>query len=106
MARIKAEMPVLPVPLVARALLRADGPLSRDALRLAVGRMLDGMSRAELYLPQGDPEHAVRCGVEILRDRGLIEERSGTLSPVESERPVLTYYAASIAHLFHGRSGA
>ena len=102
MARIKAEVPVLPVPLVARGLLLADGPLSRDALCLEVGRMLDGLPRAQLYLPEGDPQHAVRSGVQILRDRGLIEERSGTIAPVESERPVLAYYAASIAHLFQG----
>jgi len=106
MARIKAEVPVLPVPLVARALLRADGPISRDSLVMEVGRMLNGLSRAELYLPQGDPDYAVRSGVQILRDRGLIEERAGTFCPVEAERPVLAYYAASIAHLFHGRSGA
>ena len=47
----------------------------------------------------------MRSGVQILRGRGLIEERSGKLSVVEAERPVLAYYAASIAHLFKGRSG-
>jgi len=105
MARIKAEVPVLPVPLVARALLLADGPIGRDALAVEIGCMLKELPRAQLYLPEGDPEHTVRSGVQILRDRGLIEDLSGTLSPVEGERPVLAYYAASIAHLFPGRSG-
>jgi glycerol-3-phosphate O-acyltransferase len=104
MARIKAEVPVLPVPLVARALLRADGPLDQPALVARIGGMLDALSRTQSYVPESDPERAARFGVGILRDRGLIEERSDGIAIVEAERPVLAYYAASIAHLFRDRS--
>lgn len=106
MARIRAEVPVLPVPLVARALLLADGPLSADALESRVGRMIDALPRAHLHRPQGDPENGARFGLQILRDRGLIEDRGGDIAPAEAERPVLEYYAASIAHLFDGHSAA
>lgn len=103
MARIKAEVPVLPVPLVARVLLMADGPLDHDEIVVEVGRILDRLSRTQPYLPEADPDRAVRFGAQILRDRGLIEVRSGRLAMVEAERPVLAYYAASIAHLFRER---
>ncbi len=106
MARIKAEVPVLPVPLVARALLRADGPLDQPALVARIGGMLDALARTKPYVPESDPERAARFGTEILRERGLIEERAGGLAIVEAERPVLAYYAASIAHLFRERSAA
>jgi glycerol-3-phosphate O-acyltransferase len=105
MARIRAEVPVLPVPLVARALLSADGPLDPAALTAEVGRMIRGLSRAKHYLPQDDPDGATRFGVQMLQARGLIEDRAGSLAIVEGERAILTFYAASIAHLFRERSG-
>jgi glycerol-3-phosphate O-acyltransferase len=105
MARIGAEVPVLPVPLVARALLRAEQPLSREALDTRVAEMLAEAPRAHLHLPREDLGYAIRFGITVLRKRGMIEERHGAFSVIEAERPLLTYYAASIAHLFRGCSG-
>lgn len=105
MARIGAEVPVLPVPLVARALLRAEEPLSREALDTRVAEMLAEAPRAHLHLPREDLGYAIRFGITVLRKRGMIEERHGAFSVIEAERPLLTYYAASIAHLFRGCSG-
>jgi glycerol-3-phosphate O-acyltransferase len=104
MARIGAEVPVLPVPLVARALLLADAPLSREALDTRIAAMLEEAPRAHLHLPRDDLAYAIRFGITVLRKRGMIEERRGAFSVIEAERPLLTYYAASIAHLFRGRS--
>lgn len=103
MARIGAEVPVLPVPLVARALLEAGEPLGRDALDRFVSRMLEGAPCAHLHLPRQDLAHAIRFGITVLRKRGMIEEREGIFCVTEAERPLLGYYAASIAHLFCAR---
>ncbi|MEQ8900181.1 MAG: 1-acyl-sn-glycerol-3-phosphate acyltransferase [Roseovarius sp.] len=104
MARIGAEVPVLPVPLVARALLLAKEPLSREALDTRIAAMLTEAPRAHLHLPRDDLAYAIRFGITVLRKRGMIEERHGAFSVIEAERPLLTYYAASIAHLFRGCS--
>ncbi len=106
MARIKSEAPVLPVPLVARVLLQADGPLDQPAIATEIGRMLGTLRRANPYVPEADPERAARFGLRILCDRGLVEPRSAGLAIVEAQRPLVTYYAASIAHLFQARSAA
>ena len=105
MTRIGAEVPVLPVPLVARALLLAEEPLSRAALDARVAEMLEAAPSAYLHLPRDDMGYAVRFGITVLRKRGMIAERHGAFVVNEAERPLLSYYAASIAHLFRGCSG-
>ena len=105
MARIGAEVPLLPVPLVARALVLADAPLSREALDARVAEILEAAPRAHLHLPRDDLEYAIRFGITVLRKRGMIEEHHGAFVVNETERPLLTYYASSIAHLFRGCSG-
>ncbi|GAW35382.1 glycerol-3-phosphate acyltransferase [Roseovarius sp. A-2] len=104
MTRIGAEVPVLPVPLVARALLLAKEPLSRAALDARVAEMLAAAPRAHLHLPRDDLEYAIRFGLTVLRKRGMIREHHGAFVVNETERPLLTYYASSIAHLFRGCS--
>ena len=105
MTRIGAEVPLLPVPLVARALLLAEEPLSRAALDARVAEMLEAAPRAYLHLPRDDMGYAVRFGITVLRKRGMIAEHHGAFVINEAERPLLSYYAASIAHLFRGCSG-
>lgn len=105
MARIGAEVPVLPVPLVARALIRAEGSLTREGLDAALAEMLAEVPRAHVHLPRKDMGYAARFGIQVLRKRGMIEERQGAFVITEVERPVVAYYAASIDHLFRGCSG-
>ncbi|MET4102175.1 glycerol-3-phosphate O-acyltransferase [Roseovarius sp. MBR-78] len=105
MARIGAEVPVLPVPLVARALVLSGGPLSREALDACVARMLADAPRAYLHLPRDDLAYAVRFAITVLRKRGMIVERHGAFAVNEAERPLMQYYAASIAHLFADAAG-
>lgn len=104
MARIGAEVPVLPVPLVARALIRSEGPLTREGLDTALAEMLAEVPRAHVHLPRKDLGYAARFGIQVLRKRGMIEERQGAFVITEAERPVVAYYAASIDHLFRGCS--
>ena len=104
MQRIGQVVPVLPVPLVARALVLAEGPLSPAALDQAVTGMLEVVPRTSVYLPRDDLSYATRFGLRALRERGMIEDCAGSFAVVERHRPVLAYYAASIAHLFCERS--
>ena len=104
MTRIGEEVPVLPVPMVARALIQADGPITRKALGAQVREMVAQLPKAHVHLPRGDDDYAVEVGLRNLVKRGLVTDREGTLSLVDHERPVVAYYAASIAHLFRARS--
>jgi glycerol-3-phosphate O-acyltransferase len=104
MKRIGEEVPVLPVPLVARAMLQAEGPLKPDQLEEAVRDMVADMPAAHVHLPRGDLAYAVEVGVRNLLKRELLKEGPDGLILVEEERGLLDYYAHSIAHLFRSCS--
>lgn len=103
MHRIGKEVPVLPVPLVARAILEADA-LTRDALERAVGDMVADVPQAHGHLPDMDTARCVTDGLRLLVGRGIISERNGRYYIIEDEKPILAFYARSIAHLFRGCS--
>jgi len=107
MARIGAEVPVLPVPLVARALIRADGTLERPALEAAVAAMLDQGPRT-VPPPEVDGENdaaaVARFGMRALAGRGMVSLEGERVEIVPGERAMVRYYAASIAHLFRACS--
>ncbi len=100
MERIGQEVPVLPVPLVARAMLQAKAPLSMAELKKNVATMAADLRNAYLHLPRGDIGYAARFGLAVLLKREMVKEVDGLLSVVEQERPIVEFYAASIAHLF------
>jgi len=102
MERIGQEVPVLPVPLVARALLQAKAPLSMAELEKAVADMAADLdvSNAYLHLPREDIGYGARFGLQVLTKREMVQEVNGAYSVVECERPIVEFYAASIAHLF------
>ena len=104
MQRIAEEVPVLPAPLVARALLMADTPLTEDALRQAVADMINALPHAHLHLPNGGKTETAEAGLRMMRMRGFVRDGADGVEIVEQERPLLAYYAASIAHLFRDRS--
>ncbi len=104
MQRIGEEVPVLPVPLVARALLQAEGPLARGTLDKHVGQMVEALPQAHVHLPRGDLHYAVEVGLRNLRKRQLVTEEGGQITISPEERDILAHYAESIAHLFRNRS--
>ncbi|HKK86302.1 MAG TPA: 1-acyl-sn-glycerol-3-phosphate acyltransferase [Roseovarius sp.] len=104
MERIGEEVPVLPVPLVARALLEADGPLTQSDLEARVGQIVKGLPEAHVHLPRGDLHYAVEVGLRNLRKRDLVTEQEGMIAISPDERDIVEYYARSIAHLFRNRS--
>jgi glycerol-3-phosphate O-acyltransferase len=102
MAAVGRVVPVLPVSLVAAALLEAEGaPL--DAVELhfrtqALARRLQAAG-AHVYVPREDEEYATAVGLRMLTLRHVVAEQGGALVPVERELPLLHYYANAIRHL-------
>lgn len=96
MDRVAAVSPVLPVPLVAAELLAARAPLSEAELTERVAARLGAAGL------RGDwAAEAVAGGLAQLRLRRnrILEETDGRIAARPEERPLLEFYAASIAHL-------
>ena len=93
MAAIAAVVPVLPVPLVARAL--GDGAASREELRARIEALVARLKAAGavLKLPPQGLDAALEEGLTPLIARGLVTK---ALQPVLSERRLLQFYAAAI----------
>ncbi len=101
MADIGAVIPVLPVPLVASVLLRAEEPLSELELKARAFRLMTDLEAAgaHVYIPRRDQDYAIVAGLRMLIQRHLVEEKDGLYSSKPEELNVLRYYANSIAHL-------
>jgi len=100
MAAVARTVPVLPVSLVAAALLEGGGePVDTVALHGRTQALLRRLQAAgaHVYVPRTDEEYAVAVGLRVLTLRRLVEERGGGLAPVASELPLLRYYANAIA---------
>ncbi|QGX97310.1 glycerol-3-phosphate acyltransferase [Roseovarius faecimaris] len=104
MEKIGAEVPVLPTPLVARILLEADAPVPEDRLDDLMQAAMAEAPEAHVHLARGDIQYTAEVGLRMLRKRGLVEDTPDGVSIVAQERPLLEYYANSIAHLFRDRS--
>ncbi len=92
MARIAATMPVLPVPLVARAIL--DGARGA-AIAPAVAELIGRAAARGAPVPDRDTATITAEAVQRLARRRLIAE-DGT--PAEGAEALLRFYANSIAH--------
>jgi glycerol-3-phosphate O-acyltransferase len=101
MAEVARLVPVLPVSLIATVLLEAPEPLDEFELKLRAGKLMAEFdaSGAKLYVPRGDRDYAIHVGLRMLALRHLVEERDGLFAAVPQERPLLAYYANSVAHL-------
>ena len=102
MRRVGAITPILPVALVARALV-ADPARRHDAtsLALAVRGELDELRSAghRAYLPRNDVDYTIEVGLRMLVLRDLVRDEDGRVSVVPAELDLVSYYANSIAHL-------
>jgi glycerol-3-phosphate O-acyltransferase len=93
MAEIASVVPVLPVPLVAAALL--SGPASREALAAELAQMDSQLAQSGAVLKLA-PEGLLATlseGLEPLIKRGLVTE---TLQITAGSEPILAFYAAPI----------
>ena len=102
MAAIALLVPVLPVSVVATAFF-ADPQRSLSLYELKaechrLQRMFTAAG-AHVYLPRGQEDYAITVGLRMLTLRHLVAEEDGLYHAVESELPVLSYYAKAVAHL-------
>ncbi len=107
MARIRAVVPVLPVPVVASILLAADDAgdrLDRAALARRFRSLVEDLSArgAHVHMPRHDLEYAVEVGLRQLTGRKLVRAAPDGLHIAPEARPLLAFYANSIAHLAPG----
>jgi glycerol-3-phosphate O-acyltransferase len=102
MTQIGRIVPVLPVPLVARVLLRdASRAWSELELKAAVQALMQQVEAggAHVYVPRSDRDYAITVGLRMLSLRHLVLEDDGLVRPDPAQTRVLAYYANSIAHL-------
>ncbi|WFE73559.1 1-acyl-sn-glycerol-3-phosphate acyltransferase [Roseinatronobacter sp. S2] len=107
MLRIRAAVPVLPVPLVAAALVQSDLSCSKDTLTQASQSILDMLSdkNAWIHLPDGQLEQAIETGLSVLKRRGVITQEGDKVSLTPSQSDVLSFYAASVLQRLDAPTG-
>lgn len=109
MESVAGVIPVLPVSLVATALLRNEGrKLGELELKAAVFALMRQAEAAgaHVYIPRSDQEYAVSVGLRMLTLRRLAREDNGMYSANPDELELLRYYANSIAHFLDGPRAA
>jgi glycerol-3-phosphate O-acyltransferase len=102
MGAVGKVVPVLPVPLVATAILREPGARRSELeLKAEVLRLIGEFERAgaHVYIPRADQDYAVTVGLRMLTLRKLVQEADGLYAALPEEIPLLSYYANSIGHL-------
>ena len=107
MAAVGKVIPVLPVSLVATAVLRLEAkPWSELDLKAEVHRLIAGLAvgGAHIYIPRRDHDYAVTVGLRMLTLRHIVEREDGLYRANPGEVPLLQYYANSIRHLFPASS--
>jgi len=102
MRRISDEVPVLPVPMVARALLASDAPMPRAMLLDKMVQMTRKLDQSHVHFPREELDDALTLALRNLARRGLVQDGPDGIVPVQAERDVLAYYAKSIERFFAG----
>lgn len=100
MERIRTVVPVLPVPMVSTLLCGQDGQ-TLDEINARFGDMAERLRLGGAYVhqPREGAEPSVESALDKLMRRGLLREEAGRYAVTEIGRPLLAYYANSIAHL-------
>ncbi|MFT5966374.1 MAG: glycerol-3-phosphate O-acyltransferase, partial [Yoonia sp.] len=99
MARIRAVVPVLAAPLVARAI-AVDGARTRSAIEESVGAMLLELKEKRMPLPKRNVIAIVEETLNRFKLRNLVVSDGGDVRIVGDGGDVLDYYANSIGHHF------
>ena len=99
MQRIRAVVPVLSAPLVASVILELENPTQAQVVE-AVTAKLKALKSNSMPRPRRDAEELVADILKRFERRSIVLRQGDTLQPTETGRPVLAYYARSIAHHF------
>jgi len=99
--RIRAIVPVLPVPLVATCLLNSGGIMKRDELKAAVRDKIQVLINAGVPVPimEHEADQEIDVAVNHLLMRQIIRETPSGIAVNAEEMALLEYYEASILHL-------
>lgn len=97
MDRIRAAVPILPVPLAAAALARCNGKATRTELQAMTEEIYATLCarHAWMHLDAETPQAALEQGLAGLALRGIIEIAGDQISTTPGEDAVLGFYAAS-----------
>ena len=100
MARIRAMMPALPVPLVASCILVAKAPISRAELEKSAAVQIKAMGARGVHISLLDTDVADEISVAVshLLMRRMITETDGVIRMNPDDKTLLEYYAGSISH--------
>mgnify|MGYP000554290981 CR=1 FL=1 len=99
MARIRAVVPVLAAPLVARAMI-TEGATTIATLEASVSAMLDGLKEKRMPLPKRNVSAMVDETLSRFALRNLIVREGDRVRVIGDGGDVLDYYSKSIAHHF------
>jgi glycerol-3-phosphate O-acyltransferase len=105
MAEIARAVPVTPVALLSRVLLRVGkGTVSEEDLEAAVAEEMAALQArgAALSHPRSPAAKVIKLGVRMLVLRRMVTRTEAGLVANQDERVLLAYYANSIEHLFEG----
>jgi glycerol-3-phosphate O-acyltransferase len=104
MRSIGGLIPVLPVSLVSVALLETpDQRIDRLHLKARVGALIDQLIDAgiHIHVPRQDRDYEIDVGLRMLTLRRIVTEGpDGELIIADKDRPLVSYYANAIQHLF------
>jgi hypothetical protein len=97
MVRIRAAVPILPVPLIAAGLVRAGGVAATPDLEARVAELVDEARAkgANLHLSEGSVEGSVRFATGALARHGIVTLDGGAVRIARGQEAMLGYYAAS-----------
>jgi len=106
MTRIRAVVPVLPVPLVATVLLQAGAPISGAEVTARVEALAERLRSqgAHVHIPRDSMAYAADKGLRILVLRHMALEEDDLYRPAEDQAEALAFYANSIVHLVDGNA--
>lgn len=97
MRRVSDVVPVLPVPLVATAVM--GGARTRQEVTAQVCDLMAALPRAHVHIPRDDKSYAAEVGLRALIGRGaLVESENGVITINAENTGLLAYYANSISH--------
>ena len=98
MERIRAAVPVLPVPFVAAGLVRCGGSASPDALAEACNALQQDLidRRAWMHLEGVQNGTLLADGLRALEERGQITRTADDIRIAPGQQEVLGFYAASV----------
>ena len=100
MARIEDVMPVVVVPLLARALLVGNVACSNANLKTVLEAEMSASSAKSFVVPADELIYVANHALAQLEEREIVELRDGAWSVLPNKRKALAFYASSIAHYY------